>query len=479
MEFRILGPLEVRFGERVLPVSGVKQRTVLALLLLCAGEVVSSDRLIDELWGERPPPSGIDALQMSVSRLRKVLPEGTVVTEGRGYRLAASREQIDAGRFERLAGEGRAALSEGDPESAGRLLREALGLWSGPALADFGYEPFAQGEIARLEELRVLAIEDGLEADLACGRSAELVGELEALVGAHPLRERMRGQLMRALYRSGRQAEALGAYQDARRALVDELGIEPSPALRDLERAILAQDPVLSAAPLATAAPPAPPTRTEPERESGPEPAARKVVTVLFSDVVESSALASELDPERLERVLGRFFDAAVKVVVSHGGTVDKFIGDEVMAVFGVPRVHEDDAARALRAALDLRDALATLNDQLQRDWAVRIAVRTGVNTGEVVTGDPDSGRLVTGDPVIVATRLVQGAKPGDVLVGARTAAAAAGAFEFGESHVVAAKGRKDGGAPTGSCARCPGTDRAGSLRAGASSSAAAPSSTC
>jgi DNA-binding SARP family transcriptional activator len=444
MEFRILGPLEVRVGERVLPLSGVRQRTVLALLLLRAGEVVSSDRLIDELWGERPPPSGIDALQVYVSRLRKVLPEGTVVTEGRGYRLAVAGEQIDAGRFERMVGEGRAALAEGDPERSARLLREALDLWSGPALADFAYEPFAQGEIARLEELRVVALEERLESDLACGRSAELVGELQALVGAHPLRERLRGQLMRALYRSGRQAEALAAYQDARRALVDELGIEPSPALRDLERAILAQDPELSAAPLATAARPAPPTRTELEQKPAPEPPARKVVTVLFSDVVGSSALAAELDPERLERVLGRFFDAAVKVVVGHGGTVDKFIGDEVMAVFGVPRVHEDDAVRALRAALDLRDVLAALNDQLQRDWGVRIAVRTGVNTGEVVTGDPVSGRLVTGDSVVVATRLVQSAKAGDVLVGERTAAAAAGAFEFGEAHVVAAKGRKD-----------------------------------
>ena len=253
MEFRILGPLEVHVGERVLPLSGVRQRTVLAILLLRAGEVVSSDRLIDGLWGERPPPSGIDALQVCVWRLRKMLPEGTVVTEGRGYRLAVAGEQIDAGRFERLAGEGRAALAKGDPERSARLLREALDLWSGPALADFAYEPFAQGEIARLEELRVLTVEERLEADLACGRAAELVGELEALVGAHPLRERLRGQLMRALYRSGRQAEALGAYQDARRALVDELGIEPSPALRDLERAILAQDPALVAAPLATA----------------------------------------------------------------------------------------------------------------------------------------------------------------------------------------------------------------------------------
>ena len=445
MEFRVLGPLEVRVGERVLPLTGARQRTVLAFLLLRAGDVVTSDRLIDALWAERPPRSGIAALQVCVSRLRKVLPEGTVVTEARGYRLAVSSEQIDAGRFERLAGEGRAALADGDPKRSALLLREALGLWSGPALADFAYQPFAQGEIARLEELRIVALEDRLEADLACGLSAELVGELEALVGAHPLRERVRGQLMRALYRSGRQAEALAAYQDARRALVDELGIEPSPALRDLERAILAQDPALAAEPPAPDARPASPATPEPEREPAPEPPARKIVTVLISDVVGSSALAADLDPERLERVFGRFFDAAAAVVAGHGGTIDKFMGDAVMAVFGVPRVHEDDAGRALRAALDLRDELAALNDQLQRDWGVRLAVRTGVNTGEVMTGDPAFGRLVTGDSVVVATRLMQGAKAGEVLVGDRTAAAAAGAFDFGAPHVVAAKGRKDG----------------------------------
>ena len=479
MEFRILGPLEMRLGERVLPLSSGRQRTLLALLLLRPGEVVSIDRLIDGLWGDRPPPTAIDALQVYVSRLRKVLPEGTVLTEGPGYRLAVAGEQIDAGRFERLAGEGRAALMERDPERSARLLRDALDLWNGPALADFAYEPFAQGEIARLEELRVGTLEERIEADLACGGAAELVGELEALVGAHPLRERLRGQLMRALYRSGRQAEALQAYQDARHALVDELGIEPSPALRDLERAVLAQDPALVAPPLATAAPPAPRTPTEPERESGAEPPARKVVTVLLSDVVGSSALAAELDPERLERVLGRFFDAAAEVVVGHGGTIDKFIGDAVMAVFGVPRVHEDDAARALRAALDLRDVLAALNDQLQRDWGVRIAVRTGVNTGEVMTGDPVSGRLVTGDSVVVATRLVQGAKAGEILVGERTAAAAAGAFEFGEPHVVAAKGRKNG-VRAHRLLRALSWDRPrGVPGPRACSSAGAPSSTC
>jgi DNA-binding SARP family transcriptional activator len=400
MEFRILGPLEVCDGERALSLGGPKQRTVLALLVLGVGEVLSTDRLIDEIWGERPPVKAAKALQMYVSRLRKQLPPGILLTEGRGYRLALSGEEIDARRFERLFEEGRSARTQGDAERAAGLLQQALELWRGPALADFAYESFAQGEIARLGELRVAAVEERIEADLARGRHSELVGEIEALVAAHPLRERLRGQLMLALYRAERQAEALQAYQDARRALVEELGIEPSPALRELEGRVLGQDPALAYAPPVTtpaagAVAPAAPAIPEPTpRVPEPEPTAvevpaRKIVTVLFVDVVASGMLAAQLDPERLERVMGRFFETAAEIVAAHGGTVEKFIGDAVMAVFGVPRVHEDDAARALRAALDLRAALPALNDELHRDWGVRIAVHTGINTGEVMTGDP------------------------------------------------------------------------------------------
>ena len=456
MEFRILGPLEVCDDGRTLPLGGPKLRKVLALLLLRPGEVLSTDRLIDEIWGERPPTKAAASLQVYVSRLRKLLPPGILLTEGRGYRLALSGEEIDAHRFERLFEEGRSARKQGDPERAAGLMRQALEVWRGPALADFAYESFAQGEIARLEELRVAVLEERIEADLARGRHSELVGELEALIAAYPLRERLRGQLMLALYRSGRQAEALEAYQDARRALAEGLGIEPSPVLRELERAVLDQDPALAPTPLVTTSPaaagapavpgisepaPGPPELAPPQ----PEPPARKIVTVLFVDIVASGILAAELDPERLERVMGRFFETSAEVVARHGGTVDKFIGDAVMAVFGVPRVHEDDAARALRAALDLRAALPAFNDELEREWGVRIAVRTGINTGEVMTGDPRLGRLVTGDAVVVATRLQQAAQPGEILVGERTAAASRGAFEFSEPLDVAAKGREGG----------------------------------
>src|SRR6266545_3842649 len=224
--FRLLGPLESEQGGEPVAIGGQKQRAVLALLLLRAGEVVSTDRLIQDLWGENPPRTAATSLQNAVSQLRKALGAETLVTRGHGYLVDIDKDQVDAHRFERLV---RRARGE-DPEPRARLLREALELWRGPALADFTYESFAQGEIKRLD------------AELELGRAAELVGELEALVDQNPLRERLRGQLMLALYRSGRQAEALQAYQQARQVLVDELGIEPSPALQQLHGAVLRQE---------------------------------------------------------------------------------------------------------------------------------------------------------------------------------------------------------------------------------------------
>jgi DNA-binding SARP family transcriptional activator/streptogramin lyase len=245
MDFRILGPLEVLDNDRVLDVGGGKQRSVLALLLLHANEVVSSDRLIEELWPEEPPPSAPKIVQAHVSRLRKALNgagEGILLTRGHGYELRVEPDQLDVRRFQRLLDEGRAAINAGEPASAGETLRHALNLWRGPPLADFAYDSFAQQEIARLEELQLAAIEERIEADLAVGRHDAVVQELEQLVARHPLRERLRGQLMLALYRSGRQTEALAVYRDARRTLADDLGLEPSPTLQQLERAILAHD---------------------------------------------------------------------------------------------------------------------------------------------------------------------------------------------------------------------------------------------
>lgn len=264
MDFRILGSLEVLEGERVLDVGGGKQRSVLALLLLHANEIVPSDRLIDELWPGEPPPSAAKIVQVHVSRLRKALDgtgEGILLTRGHGYELRVAASELDLERFRALLEDGRGALAAGEPDRAADTLRRALALWRGPALADFAYDSFAQEEIARLEELRLAALEERIEADLAVGRHDAVVQELEQLVARHPLRERLRGQLMLALYRSGRQAEALDVYRHARKTFADELGLEPSPTLQQLERAILSHDQAVQA--------PARPSRREGARRKG------------------------------------------------------------------------------------------------------------------------------------------------------------------------------------------------------------------
>jgi DNA-binding SARP family transcriptional activator len=235
MDYRVLGSLEVRDGDRLLSLAGAKQRALLALLLLNANRVVSRERLIDELWGEEPPETAVQSVQVYVSRLRRLLPDATLLTRAPGYVLEVEPEAFDLHRFERLAADARKA----DPERASHLLREALELWRGPALAEFD-EPFARVEGGRLEDLRLTALEERFAADLALGRHADLIGELETLIVDNPHRERLRGQLMVALYRSGRQTEALEAYRQARETL-DELGIEPSADLRQLEKAILTQ----------------------------------------------------------------------------------------------------------------------------------------------------------------------------------------------------------------------------------------------
>ncbi len=245
MEFRILGPLELENDGALLDLGPEKQRALLAMLLLDANHTVSVERLADGLWGARPPANATKAVQTYVARLRKALPSGTLRTRPPGYVVEVEADRLDLVRFERALAEGRRALGDGRPMHAASTLREALDLWRGQALTEFASEPFAVAEAARLEELRMLALEERIEADLALGSHSDLVGELDALVERHPFRERFRRQLMLALYRSGRQAEALTAYRDARRYFVDELGIEPSRSLHDLESAILRQDTTL------------------------------------------------------------------------------------------------------------------------------------------------------------------------------------------------------------------------------------------
>lgn len=238
LQFRILGPLEVIGPNGLVDLGGQRQRALLAILLLHAGRVVPSERLIDDLWGARPPKTAPTSLQNAVSQLRKALGSDVVETKPRGYRLAVAPDHIDAGRFEQLL---EAARGDGAALRRRRLV-EALALWRGPPLAEFGFEAFAAPEANRLEELRLVAVEERIDAELELGLHAEVIGELEGLVAANPLRERPRAQLMLALYRSGRQAEALQRYQETRRVLVDELGIEPGRTLQQLQAAILRHD---------------------------------------------------------------------------------------------------------------------------------------------------------------------------------------------------------------------------------------------
>jgi DNA-binding SARP family transcriptional activator len=244
LDLRVLGPLEAEGDRGPIALGGQKQRALLGLLVLNAGRVVATDRLLDELWGEHPPRTAATSLQNMVSTLRKALGAERLETKAPGYRLCVEQEETDVGRFERLVTDARSLSGA----ARSQTLSTALELWRGPPLADFAFEAFAQGEIRRLEERRLVTLEERIDADLDCGRHGELVGELELLVEQQPFRERLRAQLMLALYRSGRQAEALQGYHDARRALVDELGVEPGRPLQDLFARILRHDQSLELA---------------------------------------------------------------------------------------------------------------------------------------------------------------------------------------------------------------------------------------
>ncbi|MFL5797251.1 MAG: BTAD domain-containing putative transcriptional regulator [Actinomycetota bacterium] len=404
MEFRILGSMEVLDGDRRIELPAGRGRALLAILALNAGATISSERLIDELWGEYPPATASTVVQGLVSKLRKRLdpargrsePAGVLETAGPGYRLAVDPDAVDANRFTRLLDEARRAT--GETRSA--TLAGALALWRGPALADFTYEPFAQRAIAALEELRLGATEDRIDADLELGRHAELVAEIEGLVAAHPFRERLRGQLMLALYRAGRQADALAAFRAARVSLVEELGIEPGPALRDLERAILTQDPSLDAY-VST-------PQSESSESSTAEhwlPRERRLVTVLYADLPPWN----ETDPEVHRAAVARSIDVAAGVLDRHGARVEEVVGGLLVGFFGLPVAHEDDALRAVRAAVELGGAAPS-------------PCRVGVETGELVIGTGGSlSARAYGPPLTVAARLQQAATEGEVLVGPAT----------------------------------------------------------
>jgi class 3 adenylate cyclase len=311
--------------------------------------------------------------------------------------LRVDPERFDLTRFERLTAEARGA----EPRERAEKLRAALALWRGPALEDLAFEPFARDEVGRLEEARLAALEQRIDADLELGSAGELVGELEELVEEHPLRERFPAQLMLALYRAGRQADALEAYQDARRVLMNELGLEPSEELRALQQAILQQDPSLGTS------------------GDGSGPVARgsdrRTVTVLFCDLVDSTRLATELDPEVYRGLISRYFDLVRVPIERHGGTVEKFIGDAVMAVFAVPELHEDDALRAVRAAAEVQAAL-------RGPGGSGLDARIGVSTGEVhVLSAPGEDLHVSGATASVAAQLEGRAPTGGILLSEET----------------------------------------------------------
>lgn len=247
LEFGLLGPLTVTRGGMPVPLNAEKQRLLMAILLLNANRLVGTEQLIDAVWDEEPPPTAAKGLQVLVSRLRQDVPglASALMTQGRGYRLEVARDQIDLERFRSLADAGRRSLAEGNATQAEVRLAAALDLWRGPALADLTASRHAKAAADRLEEERLATLEDSIDARLALGRHAELVGELKGEIERHPFREQLRGQLMLALYRSGRQAESLDAYREARLRLAEELGLEPGPLLRHLEQAILERDPNL------------------------------------------------------------------------------------------------------------------------------------------------------------------------------------------------------------------------------------------
>jgi predicted ATPase/DNA-binding SARP family transcriptional activator len=414
MRIRILGSFYVEDGGQEITIGGVRQRKVLADLLLHANEVVPSEQILVDLWDEDVPRSAANALQAAISRLRRVLPPSRLITTGPGYMLRIFPAELDAAQFEQLIFEGRDALTAGAAADAVQLLEQAMTLWRGPPLADFLYEPFAQAEIARLEELRLACLEDRNEAQLVLGSPGALTAELGRMVSDHPLRERLRGQLMLALYRSGRQTEALETYREFRKVLMEELGLEPSSALRELEAAILRQDPVLA-----------------PGSATSGTPQARRPVTVLCVALQVAPSSGLTLDPEAHGVLNEHLVSGLMAVLERHGGKLAASDSEHLMGVFGVTTVHEDDALRAVRASMEAREALTAEAETLPRRFGASLVYRFGLATGEVLVGGP--GPLgFAGDVGARAVTLAEAAGPGQILISQQTRQLAAGAIETG-----------------------------------------------
>ena len=381
-EFRLLGPLEAVVDGAPVSLGAEKPRALLALLLLNRNRVVPTERLVDELWGEEPPARATKALQVYVSQLRKALGPERLVTRPPGYELRVDEEELDVARFESLAAAAREQLSAGNARAAASGLREALGLWRGPALREFRSAPFAEIAAARLEDQRLAAVEDRIQAELDSGEAARVVPELEELVAAEPLRERPRELLMLALYRAGRQADALDLYRRTRDLFVNELGIEPGPALRELEQAVLWQDTALRA----------PPRRARPAvAEPGAEPPPRRrrwplAVAAVAAALVGAGAVTAYLhhgssELESFVLKMENFLDQS-----RHGRADVKSAIDRALACKLSPAATETRLDRVQRNRQSLLDQLAALHvppgkealrasDLLQKAIAASIAV--------------------------------------------------------------------------------------------------------
>jgi DNA-binding SARP family transcriptional activator/tetratricopeptide (TPR) repeat protein len=407
MEFRVLGPLAVHVGGRVVELGGLKQRMLLALLLIRANEPVGFDYLIDALWESSPPARARNTLQVYVSRLRKVLEWDRITTSHGGYSLVVESGELDLGRFRALVEEGRDVLADGDPSAASDLLTQALSLWHGSPLPEFCESRVFAVEIARLEEERLAALEDRIAADLDLRRHSEVVPELDALVTRHPLRERFVAQLMLALYRSGRQAEALETYRAARRRLVEGLGLDPGAALNELHQQILVQDPTLE--PVGRPRPPA----------SRPS---RRRLTLLLAGL----SLPGRADPEVAARILTRAREAVRDVLRQHEVVVEEPLGDIVVGAFGLPASHEHDPLHALRVAGELPRVLAESE----------VSLRIAIDTGNVLATDD---RLVDDQIAGWMMQLKEAAREGDVVLGEGTRRLVGGAVELQESRTPGA----------------------------------------
>ena len=399
MEVRVLGPLDIVGEDGPVPLGALKQRRLLAALVVHAGEARSADLLIDAVWGPSPPASAAKLLQMYVSQLRKALPApARIRTHGSGYALELADESLDAARFKRLLSEGRAASREGNPALAASLLRRALGLWRGQAYGDFAYEEFVRGEAERLEELHLAALEERIEAELALGRHVELLPELRSLAAVHPGRERLQAQAMLALYRCGRQSEALELYTDTRARLLDELGLEPSAELRELQRRILQQDAGLAAPPAKEAAASALPS--PPNRLLGRRRELSELRELLLRDDVRLLVLTgaggsgkTRLALEAAREAASSFANGAAFADLAPLRDPALVVG-AIARALGIPDVSGEDPLQTLAAALRARELLFFVDNAEH----VRAAAASFV---ELLAGAPRLTLLVTSRVVL------------------------------------------------------------------------------